>query len=157
MKIFLEPARRAQVAVEGAGGPGGDGGGGPPQEGPPSLGLALSADLQGNLWEVARGSAALSLARFSRAGELLGSLTLPGAAEFGDWSVSFDREGSAVSVDPLEGDPDEAELKKSFECALIRNLRMLNRHLWELRGDLALVSEQIATERAVVARAKGQG
>lgn len=46
-------------------------------------------------------------------------------------------------------------LKKPFERALIRNLRMLNRHLWELRGDLALVSEQIATERADAARAKG--
>lgn len=60
-----------------------------------------------------------------------------------------------TSVDPLEGDPDEAALKKPFERALIRNLRMLNRHLWELRGDIALISEQIASERA--ARQRGQG
>ncbi len=59
-----------------------------------------------------------------------------------------------TSVDPLEGDPDEAALKKPFERALIRNLRMLNRHLWEFRGDIALISEQIAIERA--ARAKVQ-
>jgi hypothetical protein len=62
-----------------------------------------------------------------------------------------------TSADPLESDPDEANLKKPFERALIRNLRMLNRHLWELRGDLALVSEQIATERADAARGKAKG
>lgn len=33
----------------------------------------------------------------------------------------------------------------------------LSRHLWELRGNLALVSEQIATERADAARAQGRG
>lgn len=59
-----------------------------------------------------------------------------------------------TSVDPLEGDPDEALIKKPFERALIRNLRMLNRHLWELRGDLSMVAEQIATERAEAARIK---
>lgn len=53
------------------------------------------------------------------------------------------------------GDPDEAELKKPFERALIRNLRMLNRHLWELRGEVSMVAEQIVAER--VAREKGQG
>ena len=52
-----------------------------------------------------------------------------------------------TSVDPLEGDPDEAALKKPFERALIRNLRMLNRHLWELRGEVAMVTEQIVFER----------
>lgn len=60
-----------------------------------------------------------------------------------------------TSVDPLEGDPDEAELKTPFERALIRNLRMLNRHLWEFRGEVSMVAEQIVAERA--ARGKGQG
>lgn len=59
-----------------------------------------------------------------------------------------------TSVDPLEGDPDEAELKTPFERALIRNLRMLNRHLWELRGEASMVAEQIVAERA--AREKGR-
>lgn len=63
-----------------------------------------------------------------------------------------------TSVDPLEGDPDEAALKTPFERALIRNLRMLNRHLWELRGEVSMVAEQIVAERvAAAARAKGQG
>lgn len=62
-----------------------------------------------------------------------------------------------TSVDPLEGDPDEAELKTPFERALIRNLRMLNRHLWELRGEVSMVQEQIVAERAAAARAKGRG
>ncbi len=62
-----------------------------------------------------------------------------------------------TSVDPLEGDPDEAALKKPFERALIRNLRMLNRHLWELRGEVSMVAEQIVIERNEAARAKGKG
>lgn len=61
-----------------------------------------------------------------------------------------------TSTDPLDGDPDEAGLKKPFERALIRNLRMLNRHLWELRGEVSMVMEQIVAERAA-AGAKGQG
>jgi len=61
-----------------------------------------------------------------------------------------------TTVDPLEGDPDEAELKKPFERALIRNLRMLNRHLWELRGEVAMVTEQIVFECQQQAKERGQ-
>ncbi len=39
--------------------------------------------------------------------------------------------------------------------ALIRNLRMLNRHLWELRGEVSMVCDQITIERAESARGQG--
>jgi hypothetical protein len=74
----------------------------------------------------------------------------------GDTDIHRSITGTFVQVG-IDPGPDEAALKKPFERALIRNLRMLNRHLRELRGDLALVSEQIATERADAAKAKEKG
>ena len=62
-----------------------------------------------------------------------------------------------TTSDPLEGDPDEAALKDPFQRALIRNLRLLNRHLWELRSSVALASDyfQAVEERERRAREKG--
>lgn len=45
---------------------------------------------------------------------------------------------SCIRVDTLGGVSDEAALKTPFERALIRNLRMLNRYLWELRGEVSM-------------------
>ena len=47
------------------------------------------------------------------------------------------------------------ELKDPLRRVLIRNLRMLSRHLWEFHGDIVLIREQFAAGRT--AWAKGHG
>jgi len=64
--------------------------------------------------------------------------------------------GRAVSVGHYPTHQIPPEFIPVSGRALICNLRMLNRHLWELRGEVSMVAEQLATERADAARVKGR-
>ncbi|MEK7314436.1 MAG: hypothetical protein AAB065_08160, partial [Deltaproteobacteria bacterium] len=72
----------------------------------PGTGLALAADQDGNLWQVTKDAAGLSLFKF-RPGAggpaFLNRTGLPEATDQGDWSIRFDAAGNAFAVGTASG------------------------------------------------------
>ena len=101
-----ESPKSAQIEVVASTGSGGPGGGEPPPTSTatvPGRGLAISADAQGGLWMVVQDTASISLAKFTSTGSFEGSVSLPGAGDFGAWRVGFDQDGNALAVGSTMG------------------------------------------------------
>jgi len=77
----------------------------------------------------------------------------PPDAPDGTIEVTFRRRTSNENVIPPTRDT-LVSFETPMTIAENSNLRMLNRHLWELRGEVSMVVEQIVIERNEVAKEK---